>query len=171
MPQAESCRVSAMGICLCWLALVRSGFVVTSLEKFVFVSHLRKPKIRNKTSDFLKPITSQTLFIHMVLRPKHSWRSLWPSEAKAPLSRSQRGAAEEEWKRGNKDITLTISGWGKLGHGEREPGGRSSRPDAISLVLTGCVAKCLLCLYHQIMAKRVARVLLPKVAHDGLVAS
>ena len=40
---------------------LRSGFVVTSLEKFVFASHLRKPKIRNKAHDFPKPITSQTL--------------------------------------------------------------------------------------------------------------
>ena len=40
---------------------LRSGFVVTSLEKFVFASHLRKPKIRNKACDFPKPITSQTL--------------------------------------------------------------------------------------------------------------
>ena len=35
--------------------------MVTSLEKFVFASHLRKPKIRNKAHDFPKPITSQTL--------------------------------------------------------------------------------------------------------------
>ena len=31
------------------------------MEKFVFASHLRKPKIRNKAHDFPKPITSQTL--------------------------------------------------------------------------------------------------------------
>ena len=42
---------------------LRSGFVVTSLEKFVFVSHLGKPKIRNKARNFPKPITSQTLLI------------------------------------------------------------------------------------------------------------
>ena len=41
--------------------LLRSGYVVTSLEKFVFASHQRKPKIRNKACDFPKPITSQTL--------------------------------------------------------------------------------------------------------------
>ena len=40
---------------------LRSGFVVTSLEKFVFASHLRKPKVRKKSRDFPKPITSQTL--------------------------------------------------------------------------------------------------------------
>ena len=37
---------------------------MTSCEKFVFVSHLRKPKIRNKARDFPKPITSQTLLTH-----------------------------------------------------------------------------------------------------------
>ena len=37
--------------------------MVTSLEKFVFASHLRKPKICNKARDFPKPITSQTLLI------------------------------------------------------------------------------------------------------------
>ena len=31
------------------------------MEKFVFASHLSKPKIRNKACDFPKPITSQTL--------------------------------------------------------------------------------------------------------------
>ena len=35
--------------------------MVTSLENFVFASHLRKPKIRKKACDFSKPITSQTL--------------------------------------------------------------------------------------------------------------
>ena len=35
--------------------------MVTSLEKLLFASHLRKPKIRNKAHDFPKPITSQTL--------------------------------------------------------------------------------------------------------------
>ena len=39
--------------------------MVTSLEKFVFASHLRKPKIRNKARDFPKPITSQTLLKHV----------------------------------------------------------------------------------------------------------
>ena len=47
--------------------LLRSGFVVTTLEKFVFASHLRKPKIHNKAHDFPKPITSQTLLIHLVV--------------------------------------------------------------------------------------------------------
>ena len=37
--------------------------MVTSLEKFVFASHLRKPKIRNKAHDFPKPINSKTLLI------------------------------------------------------------------------------------------------------------
>ena len=46
------------------VTLLRSGFVVTSLEKFVFACHPRKPKIHNKACDFPKPITSQTLLIH-----------------------------------------------------------------------------------------------------------
>ena len=39
-----------------------SVWLVTSFEKFVFASHLRKPKICNEARDFPKPITSQTLF-------------------------------------------------------------------------------------------------------------
>ena len=47
--------------------------MVTSLEKFVFASHLRKPKIRNKAHDFPKPITSQTLLSHYIcILHKHS---------------------------------------------------------------------------------------------------
>ena len=33
--------------------------------KFVFASHLRKPKTPNKARDFPKPITSQTLLKHV----------------------------------------------------------------------------------------------------------
>ena len=35
---------------------------MTGFEKFVFESHLRKPKIRNQVLDLPKPIISQTLF-------------------------------------------------------------------------------------------------------------
>ena len=50
---------------------LRSGFVVTSLEKFVFASHLCKPKLRNKARDFPKPITSQTLLSTNCIRNMH----------------------------------------------------------------------------------------------------
>ena len=54
--------------------LLRSGFVVTSLEKFVFASHLRKPKIRNKARDFPKPITSKMLLTYY---PRFSLTLYW----------------------------------------------------------------------------------------------
>ena len=58
------------------MSSLRSGFVVTSLEKFVFASHLRKPKIRNKACDFPKPITSQTLLnTKCILLEKLPWET------------------------------------------------------------------------------------------------
>ena len=52
--------------------------MVTSLEKFVFASHLRKPKIRNKALDLPKPITSQTLLISHGQNSSHASVELSP---------------------------------------------------------------------------------------------
>ena len=47
--------------------------MVTSLEKFVFASHLHKPKIRNKARYFPKPITSQTLLNYQHAKHGNGW--------------------------------------------------------------------------------------------------
>ena len=62
--------------------------MVTSLEKFVFASHLRKPKIRNKARDFPKPITSQTLLSDV--HSTHEASSLSPAATAAAAAAAPR---------------------------------------------------------------------------------